>query len=135
MTREDELHLIVDLLYKHGLPISPVLEYAIEEKLGDDGNLLFHNNEQAVGTNASWTHKMPQDKVFAYTQLIASVRKQYKFEEPQSLSHALPITSPEIRDRFWPVADFFCNWLIFCRKNLVDSKNGSTFVLRFHVIC
>lgn len=89
MTREEELHLIVDLMHKHGLPISPVLEYAIQEKLGSDGNLLSHINEQEASTNASWAHKIPQDKVFAYTQLIASVRKQYKSEEPQSLSHAL----------------------------------------------
>ena len=32
MTKIEELHYIIELLNKHDLPLSPILEYAIKEK-------------------------------------------------------------------------------------------------------
>ncbi len=90
MTREEELHLIVDLLHKHGLPINPVPEYAIQEKSGsDDSSLVPHDNVGAANKRGSSTQEITQEKILAYTQLITSVRKQYKSNDTQSLGHAL----------------------------------------------
>ena len=36
MTTKEELELVLQIMKKHDLPMSPILEYAIQEKL--DGN-------------------------------------------------------------------------------------------------
>ena len=35
MKTKEELNLILTLIRKHNLPLSPILEYAIQEKIGE----------------------------------------------------------------------------------------------------
>ena len=64
MTEREELELVLQIMKKHDLPMSPILEYAIKEKM--DGNKEFNNPptngtpvKEAVNTvaNASYIEK------------------------------------------------------------------------------
>ena len=49
MDRISELHLILDLIQKHNLPLSPILEYAIQERENEYVHLRASSNEVIVG--------------------------------------------------------------------------------------
>jgi len=54
MTELDELHLALSILRKYDMPISPILEYAINEKIEEYSSLLEETTntvEQIVDTS------------------------------------------------------------------------------------
>lgn len=80
MDRISELHLILDLIQKHNLPLSPILEYAIQEKENEYVHLRASSNEVIVGMTQQEDNdkKSLADYVSAFASLSVAVSKGKK---------------------------------------------------------
>lgn len=77
MDRISELHLILDLIQKHNLPLSPILEYAIQEREIEYVHLRASSNEVIVGMIQQEDNekKSLADYVSAFASLSVAVSK------------------------------------------------------------
>ena len=83
MKKIDELHTILELIKKHDLPLSPILEYAIKEKEDQ------YMNEYALDKKATAVAE-PQPKSAAYKELDDYVQEFANLSVGSSRGKKLP---------------------------------------------
>lgn len=89
MTKIEELHHIVELIQKHNLPLSPILEYAINEREEqyvheDGGPAMVQENEQTPDI-----HKELEDYMREFASMSVGVSKGRKLPHKAILLMAL----------------------------------------------
>lgn len=104
MTTAEELNLFLTLIRKHNLPLSPILEYAINEKL--DGILSFDGVEKGSSVELASAYKeIYKTALEEFSYSTKFVEKLLSLESPQqermSLSQALKELKKNIGDLKW----------------------------------
>lgn len=78
MTKIEELHFIVELLHKHDLPLSPILEYAIKEResqyVTESNNIAIVRDEEPVFD----VYKELDDYILEFAKMSVGISKGKK---------------------------------------------------------
>lgn len=80
MDRITELHLILELIKKHSLPLSPILEYAIQEKESEYSNMSNSSENVIIGLDQQEENRQKSltDYISAFASLSVAVSKGKK---------------------------------------------------------
>ena len=99
MTTKEELQLILNLIQKHRLPLSPILEYSIMEKLEELSETEIVGNEIAINPISSSYEDLYKAALEEASRSVKIVERLVSNNEQEKLS--LSQALKELKKNYW----------------------------------